>query len=83
MMLNNGGHILGCRCNFANKKAMKDLVSIQLKCAVGLCFVGAGLLIAGFVVEPTGKIDSSVLVAFGEILTFVGALMGIDYKYKC
>ena len=27
-------------------------------------------------------IDSSVLIAFGEILTFVGSLVGIDYHYK-
>ncbi len=47
-----------------------------------MCIVGAGLLVAGFVVAPTGVIDSSVLVAFGEILTFAGALFGIDYKYK-
>lgn len=47
-----------------------------------MCIVGAGLLVAGFVVATTGVIDSSVLVAFGEILTFAGALFGIDYKYK-
>jgi len=27
-------------------------------------------------------IHSSVLVAFGEVLSFVGALMGIDYHFK-
>ena len=30
----------------------------------------------------TGVIDNSVLIAFGEILTFVGSLFGIDYHYK-
>lgn len=55
---------------------------IQLFCAVLLILLGAALLIAGFVVPPTGIIDSSVLVAFGEILTFVGSLFGIDYHYK-
>jgi hypothetical protein len=44
--------------------------------------VGVGLLIAGFIVPPTGVIDTSALVAFGEICTFSGALFGIDYKYK-
>lgn len=47
-----------------------------------MCAVGAGLLIAGFIVDPTGAIHSSVLVAFGETMTFAGALFGIDYKYK-
>ncbi len=55
---------------------------VQLICAVVLITLGAGLLVAGFSVPPTGVIDSSVLVAFGEILTFVGSLFGIDYHYK-
>ncbi len=44
--------------------------------------VGAGLLIAGFIVPPTGEIHSSVLVAVGEVLTFAGSLLGIDYHYR-
>lgn len=56
--------------------------ALQLVCAVVLITVGSALLIAGFLVPPLGIIDSSVLVAFGEILTFAGALFGIDYHYK-
>lgn len=56
--------------------------NLQLACAMAMSAVGAGLLIAGFIVAPTGSIDSSVLVAFGETLTFAGALFGIDYKYR-
>ena len=56
--------------------------TIQLISAVALIFVGCGLLITGFIIPPTGVIHSSVLIAFGEILTFVGALFGIDYHYK-
>ncbi len=54
----------------------------QLVSAIILIVVGCALLIAGFIVPPLGVIDSSVLVAFGEILTFVGALFGIDYHYR-
>ena len=54
----------------------------QLIIAAILTAAGAGLLIAGFTVSPTGEIHSSVLVAFGETLTFVGALFGIDYRYR-
>ena len=62
---------------------MKHIDSkIQLICAVVLIALGAALLVAGFCVPPTGVIDNSVLVAFGEILTFVGSLFGIDYHYK-
>ena len=55
---------------------------VQLVCAAVLITLGTALLIAGFIVPPTGVIDNSVLIAFGEILTFVGALFGIDYHYK-
>ena len=55
---------------------------IQLIIACILVVVGIGLLIAGFCVVPVGIIHSSILVAFGEVLTFVGALFGIDYHYK-
>lgn len=47
-----------------------------------LIFVGCGLLIAGFIMHPPGEIHNSVLIAFGETLTFAGALFGIDYHYK-
>lgn len=62
---------------------MKNIDSkAQLFCAVVLIILDASLLIAGFIVPPTGIIDNSVLIAFGEILTFVGSLFGIDYHYK-
>lgn len=47
-----------------------------------LFLVGVGLLIAGFIVPPVGVIDPSVLVAFGEAMTWLGAIIGIDYKYR-
>lgn len=59
----------------------KHLV-VQLVVACALCIVGCGLLIAGFLVAPLGIIDASVLMAFGEIMTFAGGLFGIDYHYK-
>ena len=43
---------------------------------------GLVLLFSGFWVDPTGEIDGSVLVAFGEMCTFAGALFGVDYSYK-
>ena len=57
-------------------------LTIQLWLSVVLVFFGIGLLIASFWVPPTGEIHSSVLVAYGETLTFVGALIGVDYSYK-
>lgn len=56
--------------------------AIHLLTSVALIAIGCGLLIAGFVVPPVGEIHNSVLVALGEILSFAGAIMGIDYRYK-
>ena len=47
-----------------------------------LCGFGCGLLLVGFLCPPLAEIHHSVLVAFGEILTFSGSLIGIDYKYR-
>lgn len=55
---------------------------LQLSAAVVLIVVGCSLLVAGFVIQPQGEIHHSVLVAFGEILTFTGSLFGLDYHYK-
>lgn len=57
-------------------------VTVQLVIAVLLTLGGIVLLFSGFWVDPDGAIDSSVLVAFGEISTFAGALFGVDYTYK-
>ena len=62
------------------KNSMKT--TVQLIAAIILCLFGLVLMIVSFVLPPQGVIDSSVLVATGEVFTFSGALMGIDYKYK-
>ncbi len=54
----------------------------QFILACCMVFFGCCLITAGFIVAPTGQIDHTVLVAFGEVLTFAGALVGIDYAYK-
>jgi hypothetical protein len=47
-----------------------------------MCTFGCALLIAGFYSPPAGEIHHSLLIAFGEILTFSGSLIGIDYHYR-
>ena len=61
------------------KEIMKK---VQLILSVGLCMFGGMLLIAGFIAPPLGEIHHSILIAFGEILTFSGSLIGIDYHYR-
>ncbi len=50
--------------------------------ATVLVIFGVLLIITAFFVPPLGVIDASVLTAFGEILTFAGAVIGIDYRYR-
>ena len=55
---------------------------LQLIIATAMCTFGCALLAYGFVAHPLGEIHHSVLIAFGEILTFSGSLIGIDYHYR-
>ena len=56
--------------------------TLQIILAISMASFGAVLILAAFFVPPMGKIDASVLTAFGEMLTFSGTVLGIDYKYK-
>jgi hypothetical protein len=57
-------------------------VNLQLLTAAVLSLGGLILLFCGVFIDPEGQIHESLLVAFGEVATFSGALMGIDYVYK-
>lgn len=61
---------------------MKDKLNIQLIIASLVTLAGLVLLFSGFWVSPTGEIHNSVLVGFGEALSFAGALLGVDYTYR-
>lgn len=56
--------------------------TLQLITSIVLVAFGCVLIALGFFVNPTGEIHPSVLTAFGEILTFAGAVIGVDYNYK-
>lgn len=60
----------------------KEKMTIQLWLGVLLALMGCVLLWVGLFLPPTGIIHSSVLTALGEVFTFSGALIGIDYSYK-
>lgn len=57
-------------------------ITLQFIFAWVLVLIGVVLVFLSFVVPPLGVINASVLAAFGEILTFAGAVIGIDYSYK-
>ena len=63
-----------------NRKIMK--LNIQLITAAVLSAGGIVLLFIGAFIAPEGEIHESLLVGFGEVVTFSGALFGIDYTYK-
>lgn len=56
--------------------------TIQIVAAYVVVLFGLALIALAFFVPPMGSIDPSVLAAFGEILTFAGAILGLDYRYK-
>lgn len=63
--------------NFSkNKQAWMFLL------AVVICLFGCALLTAGFIVAPLGIIDSSVMISTGEVFTFAGSVLGINYIHK-
>ena len=55
---------------------------IQLVTAAVLSIGGLIMLFCGVYIEPHGQIHESLLIGFGEVATFAGALFGIDYVYK-
>ena len=57
-------------------------LNIQLITAAVLAVGGLVLLFCGVYIAPQGEIHESLLVGFGEVGTFAGALFGIDYTYK-
>ena len=56
--------------------------NIQLITAAVMSIGGLVLLFCGIFIEPQGQIHESLLIGFGEVATFAGALFGIDYTYK-
>ena len=66
----------------SSKAKQERRLAVQLILAVSMAIFGCILIVVAFVVPPTGEIHPSVLTAFGEILTFAGAVLGIDYNYK-
>lgn len=55
-------------------------MKFRIRSALTMLILGSVILVAGFLLPPPGEIHNSVLVAFGEILTFTGTLLGIELK---
>ena len=61
---------------------MKKSLNIQLITAAILAIGGLVLLFCGVYIEPQGEIHDTLLIGFGEVATFSGSIMGVDYSYK-
>lgn len=57
-------------------------INIQIITAAILAIGGMVLLFCGVYIDPQGEISDSLLIAFGEVATFSGALFGIDAAYS-
>ena len=57
-------------------------LNIQLITAAILSLGGLVMLFCGIFIDPEGQNHESLLVGFGEVMAFTGALFGIDYVYK-
>ena len=62
--------------------SVEEKLTIQLMLGIVIAMSGLVLLFLSFFVDPLGIIHNSVLAAVGEVFTFSGALIGIDYSYR-
>lgn len=62
--------------------SQKQKMTLEFLFGFICALIGIGLLWASLFIPPVGIIDASVLAAVGEVLTFSGALVGIDYSYR-
>lgn len=62
----------------------KELNRLNIQMALGGLLIVAGLtlIFLGLFIPPKGEIHNSILIAFGEMSTFAGALIGVDYHYR-
>ncbi len=56
--------------------------NVQIITAAILAIGGLILLFCGTYIDPQGEISDSLLIGFGEVATFSGALFGIDAAYS-
>ena len=76
------GSLLGIAVKLYRKWRELNRLNVQLALGVLLVLSGLTLIFVGLFIQPKGEIHNSVLIAYGEISTFAGALIGVDYHYR-
>ena len=56
-------------------------INVQIVTAAVLALGGLAILFCGIYINPQGEIHDTLLIGFGEVATFSGALFGIDAAY--
>ena len=79
-----GGQSAGHSGKTLSEMERRELNRLNVQLIVGVVLVVAGLVLIflGLFIPPKGEIHNSVLIAYGEISTFAGALIGVDYHYR-
>lgn len=60
----------------------KKIEWIKVWLAVGLTIFGCIMILAGFFANPIGEIHNSVLIVVGEVFSFAGCVLGINFAYQ-
>lgn len=52
--------------------------TVQVWSAIGMLAAGVSLVVAGFIVPPTGEVSDSVLWFFAQCLIYAGSIFGVS-----
>lgn len=63
------------------KQLLNELLHVKELTALFALIFGFGLSLAGFIVDPTGIVDDSVLWILGQCLIYAGSIYGISTHY--
>lgn len=64
------------------KQLWDEICHIKELTALFALIFGFGLSLAGFIVNPTGVVDDSVLWILGQCLIYAGSIYGISTHYQ-
>ena len=64
------------------KQLWNEICHIKELTALFALFFGFCLSLAGFIVNPTGVVDQSVLWILGQCLLYAGSIYGISTHYQ-
>lgn len=63
------------------KQLLQEILQVKELTAVLTLFFGLGLSLAGFIVDPMGVVDDSVLWILGQTLIYAGSVFGVSTHY--